>query len=125
MHLKPFTLSLISASMLLTNIAMAEALQPAFISKTTQPASIQAYWTKERMQSATPMDLPTANPNKVVKISTEEMRSHFQGTPEGRDGYEPPVEPIPNMEQIFVPKITASTQKNLDAGTLNQLFTSA
>lgn len=122
MHLKPFTLSLISASIIFSNMAMAN---PSIMSKVTEPAVIQAYWTPERMQSATPMDLPQANPNKVIKVSVEEMQSHFKGSPEGKEGFKPAVEPIPEMRQMFEPITSNTKANNLDAGTLNQLFTSA
>lgn len=125
MYMKPFTLSLISASIIFSNMALAKSAGESVVAKVTDPAAIQNYWTPERMQSATPMDLPQADPHKVIKVSIAEMQSHYKGIPQGKEGFKPAVEPIPHPEQIFEPIPSNAITQKLDVGSLDQQFTSS
>lgn len=120
MYLKTFTLTLISASILLSSAAMANTI----VHKINDPAATMAYWTPERMRDAEPMDLPRVDPKNVKKLSISELKKQFEGDPVGRDGSPPSVDITPDTHQIFQPKMQDNVT-SLDVGTLSEQFTSA
>ena len=120
MHVKSFTLTLISASILLSNIAIAQNV----VYKANDPAATVAYWTPERMRDAEPMDLPQVDPKSVKKLTINELKSQFEGVPIGKEGSPPSVDMTPDMHQYFQPKIKEYAT-TLDVGSLNEQFTSA
>lgn len=122
---KSLRFTVMLGSLIGVNLAMADTNHTMVMYKANP--SIQAtedFWTPERMQAATPMDLPQVNHANVKPISAEEILHKYKGQkPEIRYGAPPTVQVTPNTQQLFKP-LEHHLTENLDAGTLNEHFSS-
>jgi len=121
MHLKSFTLTLLSSAILLSSAAVAQSLVAY---KADNAAATIAYWTPERMANAKALDLPTIDRKNEKQLSLNELRAQFVGEPIGHEGAPPSVNIKPNTHQLFHPTQNSSVQP-LDVGSLGEQFTSA
>ncbi len=119
----PFKLAVISA--LISSAAFANPTAPKVLI-TQNPAAVAAYWTAERMRDATPMDLPQANPQHVVKLSTKELMEKWgDSKPQIIEAAPPTVDIQPLNHFLFKPRVPAAGKSPQDAGSLGEQFSSS
>lgn len=122
MHLKTFAVTTL-VGMMMSNVALAhiQNSQPTF-NNNPSPEAVLSYWTPERLQNATPMDLPRVKPGSLKEISKNKMTNNLV---EGDDGAPPTVNIAPDTHQLFKPINQQISNPSLDNGTLLEYFTSA
>lgn len=125
MYLKSLPITIALSSFISSSVVMAGADPQQMILKVnSDPQATIAYWTPERMNQATSMDLPQSNSYAVRKISTEELLQKQKGLKsETHLGAPPSIQVAPDTHQLFKP-IAPKLANNLDAGTLNEQFSS-
>jgi V8-like Glu-specific endopeptidase len=125
MYLKSWTL--VIGSLICTHAAMASNKPPVMLKSNTDPQAIINYWTPERMQEATPMDLPIVNQNPAMQVPVDEIMQKYKGqTPQIRYGAPPTIHVTPDTRQVIKQAVFENQngiQPN-DAGTLKEQFSS-
>jgi len=126
MFTKSFPVSLAVISSLISSLSFANPASPKVLI-IQNATDIAAYWTPARLRDATPMDLPQANSQAIVKLSNEELMDKFGDLKPQITNAVPPtthIEPLNNY--LYKPLLIKNTSKSIgDAGSLNEQFSSS
>src|SRR5262249_4585462 len=105
MQLKPFALFLSSIMCVHTVIASNQPQPVMSPQANTNSQAILDYWTPERMQEATPMDLPMVNQNSATQIPVDVMMQKYKGqTQTIYYGAPPTIKVTPDTRQKIKPR---------------------
>ncbi len=123
MFTKSFKLAVISS--LISSVTFANPTSPKIIIN-PNTTDVATYWTAERMRDATPMDLPQANPQRVVELSTKELMAKFGDLkPQLTDAAPPTAHIQPVNHYLFMPRLPVASHSLHNAGTLKEQFSSS